>query len=77
MVCDEFSFYDTHQNEITKDHLGEFVVIKDQRVRGYYPTEDAAFDSMIGEELGTFMVKKCQLYGTDIAEYFNNTVAFA
>jgi hypothetical protein len=46
-------------------------------VLGYFKEENDAFDSMIGEELGTFMVKKCQLPGTDIAEYFNNAVAFA
>jgi len=33
---------------------------------GYYESEDAAFDSMIGEELGAFMVKRCKEPGTDI-----------
>jgi hypothetical protein len=74
---DEFAFYEARQNEIVKGHLDEFVVIKGQKVLGYYKAEDDAFDSMIGEKLGTFMVKKCRLPGTDIAEYFNNAVAFA
>jgi hypothetical protein len=77
MINDEFTFYDTNQDAIVKGHLDEFVVIKDQQVCGYYKTEDAAFDSMIGEELGTFMVKCCKEPGTDIIEYFNNAVAFA
>jgi hypothetical protein len=77
MIGEDFTFYEAHQNEIVKGHLNEFVVIKDQKVRGYYRAEEDAFDSMIGEKLGTFMVKKCQLPGTDVVNYFNNTVAFA
>jgi hypothetical protein len=77
MIEDDFTFYEAHQNEIVKGHLDEFVVIKGQKVLGYYKVEDDAFDSMIGEKLGTFMVKKCQLSGTDVVNYFNNAVAFA
>jgi hypothetical protein len=77
MISEEFVFYDTHQKEIVEEHLDEFVIIKDQKILGYYKTEDDAFNSMLGEKLGTFMVKKCQLPGTDVIEYFNNAVAFA
>jgi hypothetical protein len=76
MVRDEFEFYDANQAEIVAGHLDEFVVIKDRKVRGYYITEEEAFDSMIGEELGTFMVQRCQKPGTDIAHYYNNAVVF-
>jgi hypothetical protein len=77
MIHDEFTFYEAHQEEIVQGHLDDFVVIKDRQVLGYYKTEEDAFDSMIGEELGTFMVKRCQRPGSDIIEYFNNAVAFA
>ena len=77
MIGEEFAFYDAHQKEIVEGHLDEFVVIKNQRALGYYKTEDDAFNSMLGEKLGTFMVKKCQLPGTDVINYFNNAVAFA
>jgi hypothetical protein len=77
MIESEFDFYDANQNKIVTGHLGEFVVIKGQQVRGYYKTEDEAFNSMIGEELGTFMVQLCQKPGTDIADYYNNAVIFA
>jgi hypothetical protein len=77
MLENEFAFYEANQNEIVKGHLEEFVVIKNQKVLGYYKVEEDAFDAMIGEKLGTFMVKKCQLPGTDVINYFNNTVAFA
>jgi hypothetical protein len=77
MVRDEFEFYDANQAEIVAGHLDDFVVIKDRKVRGYYKTDEDAFDSMIGEELGTFMVKRCQKPGTDIINYYNDRVVFA
>jgi hypothetical protein len=76
MVREEFEFYDANQAEIVAGHLEDFVVIKDCKVRGYYKTEEEAFDSMIGEELGTFMVQRCQKPGTDIAHYYNTAVVF-
>ena len=77
MIHDEFFFYKANQDKIILGHLDEFVVIKNQQVRGYYESEEDAFDSMISEELGTFMVKRCQKPGTDMIEYFDNAVAFA
>ena len=77
MICDEFTFYDNNQEEIVCNHINEFVVIKNRQICGYYKSEMDAFKSMIGNELGTFMVKRCQKPGTDVIEYFNNTVAFA
>ena len=77
MLHYEFSFYKANQDKIIKDHLDEFVVIKNQQVCGYYQSEEEAFDSMLDEELGTFMVKRCQKPGTDVIDYFNNAVAFA
>jgi hypothetical protein len=72
-----FEYFTNNQNEIVENHLNEYVVIKNQKICGYYETEEKAFDSMIGEELETFIVQKCQSPGTDIANYYNNTVAFA
>jgi hypothetical protein len=77
MLKDDFEYYTTHQDEIVGDHLDEFVVIKDFQVKGYYKDEITAFESMKSNELGTFMVKKCQIPGTDIVNYFNNSVRFA
>ena len=77
MVQDAFEYYTANQSEIVKNHLGEFVVIKGSSVLGYYREESAAFESMKGNELGTFIVKKCQEPGTDVVTYYNNRVAFA
>jgi hypothetical protein len=71
------AYYRARQAEIVSGHLNEFVVIKGQQVLGYYGTENQAFDAMTGDELGTFIVQWCQEPGTDIANYYNNAVAFA
>ena len=76
-VKENFLYYQAYQIEIVAGHIDEYVVIKDRQVRGYYETEEAAFDSMVGEELETFIVQRCQEPGTDIENYYNNTVAFA
>ncbi|GHV36160.1 hypothetical protein AGMMS49546_00950 [Spirochaetia bacterium] len=77
MAKDAAIYYRAYQAEIVSGHLDEFAVVKGQQVLGYYGSEDQAFDSMIGDELGTFIVQRCQEPGTDIANYYNNTVAFA
>jgi hypothetical protein len=77
MLKDEFDYYSAHQSEITSGHLGEYVVIKDSSVTGYFKEEHDAFAAMKGNEPGTFLVKQCQSPGTDIITYFNNQVRFA
>ena len=76
MIENEFTFYEANQEKIIQGHIDEFVVIKDQQICGYYQSEEDALDSMVSNELGTFMVKRCQKPGTDVAKYYNNTVAF-
>ena len=74
---DDFYYYNTHQDAIVQGHLDELVVIKDARVKGYYKTDEDAFDAMRSYPLGTFMVKKCRPKGADIVTYYNNQVSFA
>lgn len=77
MIKDDFNYYTAHQDEIVDGHIDEFVVIKDSQILGYYKQEAEAFEAMKNHELGTFIVKKCQLRGTDTVVYYNNRVSFA
>jgi hypothetical protein len=77
MVRDNFDYYTANQDEIVKGRLGEFVVIKDSAVVGYYGTEGDALKAMKGNELETFIIQKCQVPGTDVITFHNNQVAFA
>jgi hypothetical protein len=77
MIAEDFDYYDECQAEIVKGHIGEFVVVKDRRVVGYYKTEEDAFEAMKQYKLGTFMVKVCQEVGDDVAYFYNSLVEFA
>jgi hypothetical protein len=43
-------------------------------VKGFYPTEDLALQSMAGEELGTFFVKVCLPPDETVVEYHSRAV---
>jgi hypothetical protein len=77
MINDDFQYYTANQEEIVRDHLGEYVVIKDTTVLGYFKEEIEAFESMKNHELGTFIVKKCQQPGMDCVTFYNSRVTFA
>jgi hypothetical protein len=65
MLMEEYFFYKTHQEEITKDHLGEYVVIRSNNVLGYYQGLIDALNDMVRLKVqaGTFAVRKCRPIG--------------
>ncbi|GHT63050.1 hypothetical protein FACS1894109_21820 [Spirochaetia bacterium] len=65
MLMDEYFFYKAHQEEIIKDHLGDYVVIQGNTVLGYYKKLMEALNEMAREhiEAGTFAVRKCRPIG--------------
>jgi len=58
MICDEFSYYDNNQEEIVRNHIDEFVVIKNRQICGYYKLEMDAFKSMAGMDFPRFYGQK-------------------
>ena len=75
-VAKAFAYYSANQEEIVAGHVDEYVVIKDNEILGYYKIEEEAFRAMSKETLGTFIVQKCKVPGTDIENYYNNAVVF-
>jgi uncharacterized Rossmann fold enzyme len=65
MLMQEHFYYKANQEEIIKDHLGEYVVIQGNSVLGYYPKLVEALDDMADKnvELETFAVRKCRPVG--------------
>jgi hypothetical protein len=65
MLMDEYFFYKTHQEEIIKDHLGDYVVIKSNTILGYYKGLLDALNDMAVRDVkaGTFAVRKCRPSG--------------
>jgi hypothetical protein len=74
MLEKEFNYYKAHLTEFLKDHRGEFVVIQGETLRGFYPTEDLALQSMAGEQLGTFFVKVCLPPDETVVEYHSRAM---
>jgi hypothetical protein len=65
MLVREYFYYTAHQEGIIDGHLGEYVVIKNTDILGYYSGILEALDAMAEKnlELGTFMVHKCRPVG--------------
>lgn len=57
----EFKYYLDNQDDLVKKYNGKFIVIKDCLVIGVFDTEyDAITETSKLNELGTFLVQKCE-----------------
>lgn len=77
MMEKDFAFFNEHRDEFIKDHPGEYVVVRDEKVVGFFKNQMAAFSAMKDSKLGTFLVKKCGPADQDIIEYHTRRVSFA
>lgn len=78
MLKNEFEFFLKHQKEFAKKYLGKFIVIKDQQVLGAYGTEiEAVEETSKTEELGTFLVQKCEPGDSSFTQTFHSRVSLA
>ena len=58
---EEFDFYVQHQEEFAEAHRGQYVVIKDSQVLGFYDSEvEAVNTTQQNHDLGTFLVQLCE-----------------
>lgn len=78
MIIKDFNYFKENRDEIIKEHKGEFVVIKNAEVLGYYKTEENALKDMIEKEheLGSFIIQKCVTAEEDKVMYYTRRVAF-
>lgn len=73
----EFKFYLKNQDDLVKQYLGKFVVIKNEQVIGAYDDEvEAIRQTVPHHELGTFLVQKCEPGSENYSETFHSRVAF-
>ena len=55
----EFDYYLAHQDELVRQHVGKFLVIKDGAVIGTYPDQvTAVMETQKHHALGTFLVQQ-------------------
>jgi len=74
----EFKYYLDHQAELVEKYRGKFIVIKNSQVIGAYDTETQAIrDTQKTQELGTFLVQKCEEGNESYTQTFHSRVAFS
>ncbi len=73
----EFKYYLENQDELVKKYNGKVVVIKNSEVIGVFDTEIEAIDKTSEkEELGTFLVQKCEPGTDSYSQMYHSRVAF-
>ncbi len=74
----DLDYFTKNQEELVGKYKGEFLVIKDQQVKGHYLTEIQAYTEAKKEfELGTFLIQRC-LPGEEIyTQTFHSRVVFS
>lgn len=73
----EFNYYLAHQNELVKLYNGKFIVIKNCQVIGIYDSEyEAITETTKQNELGTFLVQKCEPGTDNYMQMYHSRVAF-
>ena len=72
----EFKYYLTHQEELIKQYNGKFIVIKNCEVIGVYESEyEAITETAKHNDLGTFLVQKCEPGTNSYMHVYHSRVA--
>jgi hypothetical protein len=77
MLKDEVAYYRANQDAIVAGHIGDFVLIENRKVLGYYNDVEVAFAASAGHELGQFMLTDCLPKGEDMVYIYNQEPRFA
>lgn len=77
MLKDEFEYFLKHKKEFADKYNGKFLVIKNQKIIGVYGSElEAIQETSKTEEIGTFLVQKCEHGDSNITQTFHSRVSF-
>lgn len=76
MLKKEFEYFLKNQKRFAKKYEGKFIVIKNLRVIGVYDSEiEAVEETAKKEEMGTFLVQKCESGDASYTQTFHTRVA--
>ncbi len=72
---EEFQYYLCHQDELVEKHEGQYVVVKDSQILGFYDSEvEAIENTQRDHKLGTFLVQRCEPGSQNYTEVFHSRV---
>jgi len=76
MLKQEFEYFLEHQEEFAKKYNGKFIVIKNRQIIGIYNSEiEAVEESCKTEEMGTFLIQKCEPGDASFTQTFHSRVS--
>ncbi|MFQ5431820.1 MAG: hypothetical protein ACE5EN_04850 [Nitrospinota bacterium] len=76
VLLKEFEYYQNNKVALLKEHEGEYVVIKGEKVLAYYPSLELAVETTTKEHaMGTFFVQHI-VEGDESVHRFHSRVAF-
>ncbi len=71
----EFIFFNNKLEELKKDYLNKYIVIKGEKILGVYDDFDEAMEkTKKTEEIGTFLIQKVEENPNAYTIYFNHNV---
>lgn len=76
MLERDYQFYKDNKAELAREHSGKFIVIKNKKVIGTFPSkEEAIEETSKAHELGTFLVQFVSENDEQV-QHFHSRVAF-
>jgi hypothetical protein len=77
MIKDEYECFKQNRSEYLRDHAGEFAVIENRTLVGFFPDQQTALVAMKDHVLGAFLIKKVIPESEDFIEIHTRAVIFA
>lgn len=78
MLEREFKYYLDNQQQLLKDYLNKFIIIRDQSVVNSFDTKQQAYDyATENYDLGTFLIQQCLPGDLGHTQTFHSQVAFS
>jgi hypothetical protein len=75
MLQKEFTYYLRHQSQLVKKFNGKFIVLKNEKVIGAYPSHSEAYNQTVkNEEPGTFLIQHCLAGSDSYSQTFHSQV---
>ncbi len=74
----EFEYFLANKETLNKQYGGKYIVIKNQEIIGVFDSEiDAVEQTSQKEQMGTFLVQKCDPRGNSFTQTYHSKAIFA
>jgi hypothetical protein len=75
MLEKEYSFFEEIRDNLVKEHLGEYVAIKGNKILDFYKSQEEALENLSQKhEPGTFLIQHCVSEETETQVFHTRAV---